>query len=205
MSDTTTIIGNGKIDGLIDYLDMLSAKGRVPSPTITNLKSAVKAVFSKVDEDGWTNIDVRGLDLDDYITRFQNLSMGKYNQASYNTYKGRISRSIEWYLKFLQNPGWMPMMKPGSMKKEKKDASDERAKQPHASLLEIPEGEIVGPTNEIIPSPSAGQNSASKLMSFPFPLQDGTIATLYFPPSISENDFERLQAFIKALIIKTDN
>lgn len=198
----SNIIGNGKAGGLVAYLDMLVDKGRAPAPTIANLKTAFKAVMTTVDGDNWADADIRGIDLDDYMLRFQNKTPGKYNEASYNTYRTRIGRCIEWYLRFLQTPGWAPALKQTRAKKAPKAKPAKGRAGDNKDLAEISEGEIVSAEGGEVVSSMQKQPTAAKLMGYPFPLEDGTIATLYLPPAISENDSERLQAFIKTLLIR---
>lgn len=200
----TNIIGSGKAGGLVAYLDMLVEKGRVPAPTISNLKTAFKAVMTTVDGDNWTDTDIREMDLNDYILRFQNKTPGKYNEASYNTYRTRVGRCIEWYLHFLQTPGWSPAIKQTRAKKPLKAKPTKNCAGGGKDLAEISEGEIVGAEGGEVMSTMQNQPATAKLMGYPFPLEDGTIATLYLPPAISENDSERLQAFIKTLLIRKD-
>lgn len=202
MSDT---IGNGKISGLIAYLDNLSAKGKVKTSAITPLKSATRAVFSVVEGEHWEDIDTRSINLDDYINRFKNLTIGKYDSNSYNAYRARISRVLDWYSHFLQDPGWAPVVKDRRRNdKTQKMSSHQKFIQ---DTENISEGEVVS----LLSATTAGQlqngstqSAATKLISFPFPLSNGVIATLYLPQNLSRKDSERLQAFIKTLVVGED-
>lgn len=195
-------IGNGKISGLIAYLDNLSVKGKVKTSAITPLKSATRAVFSVVEGERWEDIDTRSIDLDDYINRFKNLTMGKYDSNSYSAYRARISRVLDWYSHFLQDPGWAPLVK-DRKKSDKTPKVPTHQKFAH-DTENISEGEVISlplttatgqPRNDI------AQSVATKLISFPFPLSNGTMATLYLPQNLSSRDSERLQAFIKTLVV----
>lgn len=203
MSDT---IGNGKISGLIAYLDNLSAKGKVKTSAITPLKSATRAVFSVVEGEHWEDIDTRSINLDDYINRFKNLTIGKYDSASYNAYRARIARVLDWYGHFLQDPGWAPLVKDRKRndKIQKISAHNQKLAQNTES---IPEGEVVSLSRAATieqPHNDIAQSVTAKLISFPFPLSDGVIATLYLPQNLNLRDSERLQAFIKTLVIGED-
>lgn len=202
------IIGNGKVSGLIAYLENLSAKGKVRSSVITPLKSATKAVFIVVDSEQWKDTDVRSVDIDDYINRFKNLTIGKYDSNSYNTYRARISRAFNWYNHFLQNPGWAPAIKERSQDTRKATAAASATlKNVSRSFGDISEGEVVPtPLGEAVEqiSTSDSQNTSARLISFPFPMSNGVIATLYLPQSIPRKDAVRLQSFIKTLVIDED-
>lgn len=196
------IIGNGKISGLIAYLENLSTKGKVKTSAITPLKSATKAVFSTVVGERWQEIDVRNIDIDDYINRFKNLTIGKYDSNSYNAYRARVSRVINWYNNFLQDPGWCPTVKdrPRDIKKNK--TTLQSVNMTH-SVNDVSEDKTVSAAYHATEQAhvSEPQHVSTKLISFPFPMSNGVIATLYLPQSISPNDANRLQDFIKALVI----
>ncbi len=194
------IIGNGKISGLIAYLENLSAKGKVRSSAIMPLKSAVKTVFGVVDGEEWGSTDTRNIDLDDYINRFKNLTMGNYDASSYGTYRARVSRALGWYGRFLQNPGWSPTVKERSSGKKKTKtvtSSYDSTQNPDG----ISEAEVIsGPQTEQL----LGMNdygASSKLISFPFPMSNGIISTLYLPQNISQKDAGRLKQFIQTLVV----
>lgn len=193
-------IGNGKISGLIAYLENLSAKGKVRSSAVTPLKSAIKAVFSVVDGEDWDNTDTRNIDLDDYLNRFKNLTMGKYDSSSYSTYRARISRALDWYGRFLQDPGWAPIVKERT-KDKKKTKPIVSSTIPIQDTDSISEAEVIsGPqTERLINANSCGMSS--KLISFPFPMSNGIISTLYLPQNISQKDADRLQKFIQTLVV----
>lgn len=199
MSD---IIGNGKISGLIAYLENLSAKGKVKTSAITPLKSATKAVFSTVVGEHWQEIDVRSIDIDDYINRFKNLTIGKYDSNSYNAYRARVSRVINWYNNFLQDPGWYPTVKDRPRDAKKNKTVSQSASMTH-SVNDISKNETASTVYHAAEQAhiSEPQHVSTRLISFPFPMSNGVIATLYLPQSISPNDANRLQDFIKALVI----
>lgn len=194
------IIGNGKISGLIAYLENLSAKGKVKSSAITPLKSAVKAIFSVVDGEDWDNTDTRNIDLDDYINRFKNLTMGKYDSDSYGAYRARVSRALGWYGRFLQDPGWSPVVKERSNNK-KKSKTIMLSTAPIQDPDGISEAEVIpnSQTERLFSANSC--EASSKLISFPFPMSNGVISTLYLPQNISQKDAGRLQRFIQTLVV----
>lgn len=198
MSD---IIGNGKINGLIAYLENLSAKGKVRASAITPLKSAVKTVFSVVEGEEWGNIDSRSIDLDDYFRRFKNLTMGNYDSSSYSTYRARISKALDWYGHFLQDPGWAPVVKERA--KDKKKVKLDISPTIHIQDIDsISEAETI-PGSQIEQVASTNNyKTSSKLISFPFPMSNGIMSTLYLPQNISQKDADRLQAFIQTLVVE---
>lgn len=188
MSNT---VGNRKISGLNAYLDSLVEKGRAKSSVVIPLKTAVHQIFETVERDNWENIDVAEIDLDDYMTRFKNLALDRYNEQSYTSYKARANRALTWYNNFLQNPGWTPQIR--------KSSNSNKAHVNHPSVAKSK----AKPTTQVaIAEHSAKTLSASNdLISFPFPLSNGSLASLYLPKRLSKGDADRIAQFISSLVI----
>lgn len=187
----TEIVGNRKISGLNAFLDSLVKKGRAKSSVVVPLKTAVHQIFETVEKDNWENLDVAEIDLDDYMIRFKNLALNRYNERSYNSYKARANRALTWYNNFLQNPGWTPQIR--------KSPASNKSQNGQSSAKKSTIKPIAPATNtEHIPESPLGNND---LISFPFPLSNGSLASLYLPKQLSKEDAERLSQFISSLVI----
>lgn len=184
-------VGNRKISGLMSYLDSLVEKGRARSSVVTPLKTAIRQIFETVEKDNWENIDISTINLDDYIARFKNLALDRYNADSYNTYKARANRAITWYTNFLQNPGWTPTLRKSPISTNSKTTKKD-----------------VTPQNNPLSSPNSLQTISTppkaELISYPFPMSNGTLASLYLPKNISQEDATRLSKFILTLVVGGD-
>lgn len=188
------IVGNRKISGLNAYLDSLVEKGRAKSSVIIPLKTAVHQIFETVEKDNWKNIDVSEIDLDDYMARFKNLALDRYNEQSYTSYKARANRALTWYNNFLQNPGWTPQIR--------KSPSSNKAHTDRTTVKK----EKTKPTAQIMVAeqPTKASSASSDLISFPFPLSNGSLASLYLPKRLSKGDADRISQFINSLIIEEE-
>lgn len=107
---TTENIGNGTSAGLVEYLDTIVEKGRGTPGAIQPLKTAFTKVVQEVDGTDWGKKLVAEIDIDDYVSRFGNLTRGKYSDKSLSVYKSRVNRVVGWYLKFMDQAGWMPTL-----------------------------------------------------------------------------------------------
>ena len=56
----------------------------------------------------WEPTEVRSVDVDDYLDRFGNMTIGQYSTESLKTYKSRFQKALGWYGNFLSEPGWTP-------------------------------------------------------------------------------------------------
>ncbi len=203
----TIEINNGKVSGLNLYLDWLAEKGKVKASAISPLKNAVKAMFSTVDKEDWLDTEVANVDLNDYMQRFKNLSAGIYTAGSYAVYQSRINRAISWYKNFLKTPGWAPAIKSAEASSKEAKKAAPKTKPNQKTYTGIEEGEIVNSASTMQVGgmhnalTSGLQQNDADLLIYPFPLSDGTVATLNLPRNISTADAKRLGAFIGTLVM----
>src|SRR5215210_133455 len=104
------------VAGLLAYCDWLKEKGYQGNAAAESWKSAAKMVFETVEPEGWQNISLEGLDLDDYMRRFQTLAGSKLRAETVATYRRRIGNSIEAHEYYLEN-GKPPSFKRGTARK----------------------------------------------------------------------------------------
>jgi len=200
----TENIGSGTAQGVIDYLESLVEKGRSRPGVVAPLKIALTKVLEKTEGEDWPKVDVNKLDIDDAISRFKNLTLGTYNDASYRAYELRTKRAISWYKQFLTNPGWFPRESGRSINAEAK-------KQTSKSVAQENEGADAQGYKQVGNVQHAAQNSGvenqapkSEAIPYPFPLQSGEMLRIYVPKSIVKSDIGRLSRFLEALVIETD-
>ena len=185
----TDNVGNRKISGLNAYLDSLVKKGRAKSSVVVPLKTAVHQIFETVEGEGWEDVDISKVDIDDYMFRFKNLALDRYNDRSYSSYRARANRALTWYNNFLQSPGWTPQIR----KSPTQNKSLSNKSQPQKNNTSP-----VAPT----PEPSTKVNMQNNdLISFPFPMSDGSLASLCLPKRLSKEDADRLSQFISSLVV----
>jgi len=194
----TSTIGSGSAQGALEYLDFLAVKGHVTPGAITALKTAFRKVIETVAGEEWAKVEVRAITVDDYMIRFANMTHGKYNAKSLSDYRVRVNKVIGWYLEFLKTPGWTPNVKTRTYHKPAKAAAINEQLSSH-------DQESVRNSESMAGSDPATQPSLQtkpNLVAFPFPLADGTLATLYLPTSITANDAKRMARYIETLVLE---
>jgi hypothetical protein len=192
MADSNTI-GSGTAAGAVQYLDFLSNRGHLTTGSVKALKTGFTKVIKTLGGNEWESIDVRSIDIDEYMIRFANMTHGQYNAASLTDYKSRVKKVLSWYAHFLSTPGWVPDVK-SRMRNSKASKDSATVTQTLPLTSEAP---LSTTSNLVIPS-----TTLSKLVAFPFPLSDGTLANLYLPPSINASDAKRMARFIETLVIE---
>ncbi|HMI80963.1 MAG TPA: hypothetical protein VK480_04180 [Solirubrobacterales bacterium] len=164
-------------------------KGYAPAGSITPWKSAAKQVFSTVEGDEFEGADVRTFDIDEYMSRFENRSIGKYSHESLRAYRQRFRKAVEAYRAYLADPNWRPPAK-RTPRPKRAEAGTAATKRPKASP---PSAQ----TDQTKPAPP----SSGTLIAYPFPLKNGQMAQLHLPTQgLDRADAERLTHFIRALV-----
>jgi hypothetical protein len=178
-------IAGGNAAGLMAFMDFMIEKGYGTAGAINPWKSAAKQVFSTVEGEDFEELDVRTFDIDEYMDRFQNRSLGKYSSESLRAYRQRFRKAVEAYRAYLADPNWRPALKKSPRPKKEASKSAESAAPSNA--------ESAGQSAPVAPSPS--------LIAYPFPLKGGQMAQLHLPTQgLDGEDAERLTHFIRALV-----
>jgi hypothetical protein len=189
------VMGSGTVAGLMAFYDYLVNKGIATASAVTPLKSAARQIFETVE--GTANvdgIDVRSLDIEDYLDRFQvkAIGSGRYKPESITAYRTRFNRGMEYYSTYLTT-GAVPKFR----LRTAGGSNRTRSSTPSAPPATAPDGGKA-PT----PDPGESQSVGADLISYPFPLQSGGLATLRLPKRLEREDAERLAAFVRTLVFE---
>jgi hypothetical protein len=183
--DRSKLLATGTADGLLAFCDYLEDKGYAASSAVGPWKSAARQIFEAVEGDDYGSLDVRRLDLDEYLARFEIMERGNYKAESLRAYGSRFKRAMDAYLGFLEN-GRTPQLRQGPRGRR----TDRAGRTPDGTLP---------------PAHSAGRARAAvspvaDLVEYPFPLRSGTLAYVRLPRRLEKADAERLAAFVRTLV-----
>ncbi len=185
--------------GLVAFLDYAIQKGYLKTATGQAMKTAVKEVLSATEgADGWETVDLTTLDEDDVLRRFETLRAMKFSAGSLHTYKGRYSRAAAMFDEFRASPAtWRPSVKQRS--RTKGTSSTLAGPSPPEARAE---GHAGSSPSADPPTPHPGHGSA--IITYPFPLRHGVLASLELPPDLTRREARRLTAFIESLAIEDE-
>jgi hypothetical protein len=132
----------------------------------------------------WESEDIKKIDVEGTLSRFQNLKKAKFKPAVLETYKRRFRQAVTSYLSYLDDPsGWKPTTIKRRVAPEKENG-DKRTKEPTASVMhELPQVNMV---------------------EYPFPVREGQIARLVLPRDLRKTEVKRLSTFLAALAVDDD-
>jgi hypothetical protein len=164
---------------LVDHWSWAAEKGVMNKNTAAGLRAACGQVMSVVDN--WETADVKALDVEDTLVRFQNLKKKAFKPTVLETYKRRFRQAVASYLSYLDDPaGWKPRTIDRSAANDRGNGGDQPAESPRPSRHEIPQAGLV---------------------EYPYPLRDGQIARLVLPRDLKMAEVKRLAAFMSTLAV----
>ncbi len=164
---------------LVDHWNWAAEKGVMNKNTAAGLRAACTQVLGALGD--WESVDIETLDVEDALTRFQNLKKKDFKPAVLETYKRRFRQAVTSYLAYLQDPGgWKPRTVDRSSTRENRNDTVRAVDTTTTSQHELPQTGFV---------------------EYPYPLRDGQIARLVLPRDLSTSEVKRLSAFLKTLAI----
>ena len=187
-------MGDGKAKNVLEYLDNLTEKGKATIGAITPLKIAFTKVVQVVDGENWENTEVKNIDVEDYLSRFANLTMGRYTSDSLTAYKSRVNKAVSWYIQFLDKPGWTPDIQ--RRNRGPKALTTKEAQK----TVPITANETLKPQQDSSQLISTIPNVPGRIL-YPYPLSDGQLVHISLPVRLSTNDAKRIGTFIESIAI----
>jgi hypothetical protein len=166
----------------IEHWNWAAEKGVMNKNTAAGLRAACTQVLSALDN--WESVDIKSLDVEGTLTRFQNLKHKDFKPAVLDTYKRRFRQAVSSYLKYLEDPaGWKPRTLERAPVPEKTNGGDRTPGSVRTTMHEIPQ---------------------TGLVEYPFPLRDSQIARLVLPRDLKSSEVKRLSAFMSTLTVDFD-
>lgn len=173
--------GYSKI-ALLNFLDTVVAKGLMNANTAGGLKAAC----SRILDDLADTDDVRGVDVNTAVVRYNNRNPGALSPNSLAEYQRRVSRAISDFVSWVENPaGFKPRARGAPAKNGRKTDS-------------AANGRISAP-----PQTTAAQAvhpvSTSTGLPLSYPLRPDFLAQVVIPRDLTAEEARRLGAFLLTL------
>jgi hypothetical protein len=168
---------DGTAGGMFEFFDWAENKHELPKSQVSNWRGASKTVLA-IEED-CEDLDLRSLDLDDFLRRFEIASRTKYKSDSLNAYKGRFRKAVETYRLWLeQSPDWKGA---GAVTRPATNGKGKPTTKSAGGVDTTPEPIVAGMINHT------------------FPLRPGVYARLTLPEDLTSKDAQRLANFVQSL------
>lgn len=177
--------------GLREFLDWAGSKGELNPTTAKALKGAVGKILEI--EDDPSNVDIRSLDVESTLSRFEMLNRTGYSSGSMSTYKTRFRQAVNMYLAWLdKDPRWKTVVKSrrtsDSARRRSSTSSDVAA-----PVLALP------PSRAIVAEQVGPAETSSRLVTYHLPLRRDLLVQIQLPVHLTPADADRIAAFVKSL------
>ena len=91
---------------MLEFLDWAGRTGEMNLSTARAWAASARRVLA-VEGDPAT-VNLRELDVESLLNRFETLNRTKYTSGSMRTYRSRFRQAVDSYLAWLQNESWQP-------------------------------------------------------------------------------------------------
>jgi hypothetical protein len=183
--------------GLMEFLDAAIDKGWFNINSLGAMKITAQKVFEV--EQGWQDLDLRHLDVDALLDRWQNLRRNKYSDSSISVYRTRFKKAVKMHLARLDNdPNWKsygPSARAAPTGVSPQPNGTGKKPKTAASATTPPNPAVEPEDDEPVRTPPARPG----LMDFPYPLRDDLDVYVRLPRDLTAPEAERLAKYIRSL------
>lgn len=193
MSESVAAEGTGA--GLQEFLAWAGRTGEMNPTTADSWAVACRRVLALEDEP--ETVDLRQVDVETLLVRFENLNRTRFTTASMSTYKSRFRAAVTAYLSWLANEPWKPAQR----------NTRKRADKPVPQVPSEPASEGDKASGAMDSAPVTprlpAHDSAPRLVSYQVPLRPDLMIDLTLPVDLNEADAARISAFVRSLAFTT--
>jgi hypothetical protein len=177
---------DGSGQDFLDHWDWAAKKGLLNRNTAHAIRAAVSRIL-RIEGPNWPEIDVRSIDEEGLLDRFENLEKKQFSPGSLATYRSRFRKGRQLYLSYLEDP------------KNYRPQSRERV------AAAQPGGESVRRQRPRSRGESVADKTPSQhgdLVRYPFPVRAGVMAELFLPADLRRDEADRLAKFLQSLSLE---
>ncbi len=173
------MINDYSTEALLQFLDYLSNKGLMNKKTVQARKASCNKMLSILDES--ESSDLRQVNIDDIANRFGNLEGSKYKPNSLLVYKSRLTKALDDFMRYKDNPSTFVT---GA------DSKRTKTKKPDKITTEIK------PIDSFTDNVKTGQGT----FNIPIPLRTGCIIQLNgVPTDLTASEANKIAKVVVAL------
>ena len=179
---------------VLDFLAHAGNRGMLPPATVGALTVACRTVFEILEAN--EAADLRAVDLDKVVKRFENKRARDFNPSSLKEYGRRVRRAWSLFTDWKNDPAnFAPKTRTTAAKKPDGKAARRAAEVPMPSALVAPAATApVSPPNVVSSTDVEGAYSTA------FPIRRGHVVTISnLPVDLTREEAERLGSFVRLL------
>jgi len=181
---------NGSGQDFVDFWKYAGARGLMNPTSARQLAGTVRTILA-IDND-WENTDVKTLDVDGLLQRFENLLSREYTPKSLQTYGSRFRKAHESYLRYLESPSTWKFETASSRKSTNRTTS----KKPKSTESTTKAGSSASPSQHIDAVPiNSLDNVVNTIM-----LRNGRRIQISTPVDFSRSEIESVSQRISHML-----
>jgi hypothetical protein len=200
-----TTVQDGTAKDFVDHWDWVTTKGLLNANTARTYKAAAARVL-QIEGQGWESLDVRSLDVESLLGRFENLVKKDFTPASLAAYSSRFQAALRLYLSYLDDPrSYRPQSRDRAAQVDRgRRAAGKGTSAPGQSTTG--KADVGGAQHVLVGDHARGLDQpTSKMVRYPFPIRSGIIAELVLPIDLRRSEAKRLQAFLDSIAMEADH
>ena len=170
-------------NALMSFLDTVVAKGLMNANTAGGLKAAC----SRILDDLADTDDVRGVDVNTAVVRYNNRNPGALSPNSLAEYQRRVSRAISDFVSWVENPASFKPRARGASGKNGRKTENAVGQRATASHTDTPVHSVHAPA------------PTSTGLPLSYPLRPDFLAQVVIPRDLTAEEARRLGAFLMTL------
>jgi hypothetical protein len=171
---------------LVEHWNWAISKGLMNRNTGNALRAACAKVLPVLE--GWEEVDVRELDVEDTLKRFVNLHSKDFKPDSLDAYKRRFRQAVSSFLEYGDDPAaWKPLQR-----------------EPSARRNDSGNGAKTGASSSTREPAARGELKGSNLHEYDFPIRAGLMAKLVVPRDVTSAEMKRLITWARTLAIDSE-
>lgn len=179
--------------GLREFLERAGARGDLNTSTATALRAAVAAVLEL--EDDPEVVDVRHIDVDEILGRFEKKSGNRYTPKSLRTYKSRFRNAVEMYRLWLEDDaGWKRVVR------SRPTSASQRSGRATAEGPRSTEDQSGG----VVDARPPERGPRPQMLTYDLPLRPDLLVKISLPVDLTRRDAERVAVFVRSLAFEAD-
>jgi hypothetical protein len=169
---------------LVDHWSWATAKGLMNQNTASALRAACSQVLGVLD--GWETEDIRKLDAESTLKRFENLRKKDFKPQTLETYKRRFRQAVASFLSYHDNPGnWKGPSQDQRSEKTERNGGPRRPAEEERSFVD--------------------EGQAGRTVDYPYPLRNDMTVRLTLPRDLNRAEVKRLSRFMESLVPELDD
>jgi hypothetical protein len=179
---------------LARFIEFVVDKGLVHPATAQGWRVATSKVLEELAPEGVE--DVRRIDVEATFRAFLNRHPGRLSPASVGEYRRRVSRAIEEFVRWVEDPGSYAFRPAGRAPKV-----EMRSRTTHAASAERAPGERAAMERPARAPAVMGSAAAGSGISLEYPLRPDLLAQVVVPRDLTVEEARRMGAFLVTLAV----